>query len=103
MRAKEFGSSPRAWGRSPGPCCRLLARPVHPHVRGADKGRWAKREYHQRFIPTCVGQMHFRAVQPQSGSVHPHVRGADGHFHDRIQPGVAVHPHVRGADGEQGR
>ena len=156
------GSSPRAWGRFLHRRVNGLARrfiptcvgqmaagrtppppgSVHPHVRGADAGRWnwkqrnfgssprawgrycngCRKGYGTRFIPTCVGQISFATQVGKNTSVHPHVRGADqGYVVGKVPRhgssprawgrcprysadviNMSVHPHVRGAD-YQGR
>ena len=83
-KARQVGSSPRAWGRRRGSGAAALpgrfiptrvgqtfsrhaARrrgTVHPHARGADGRRDARRPGRNRFIPTRVGQTHTGSTRP---------------------------------------
>ena len=71
---------------------------VHPHVRGADVDRLTSRALHQRFIPTCVGQIPIAThIMQTMNRFIPTCVGqirAGGQSVDE----EAVHPHVRGAD-----
>ena len=92
---------------------------VHPHVRGADVDRLTSRALHQRFIPTCVGQIPIathimqtmnRFIPTCVGQMHPldlhrvKRRGSSPRAWGRSSLGTlikisdTVHPHVRGAD-----
>ena len=114
--AVTTGSSPRVWGTCHAAfrACNLSA--VHPHVCGEHSLRARATPAHDRFIPTCVGNM---MGLPDGGTrltVHPHVCGEHardelarrldtrfiptcvGNITARRHPHTpaAVHPHVCG-------
>ena len=113
------GSSPRAWGRLWQAMGARRARPVHPHVRGADFLIGVRSAAYHRFIPTCVGQIFqcswfcswfVRFIPtcvgqiPPSGEGTPSPLGSSPRAWGRSlgtspeHSRASVHPHVRGAD-----
>ena len=137
--ARRRGSSPHAWGthnlvrvagrfsrfiptcvgHTPAPKFTLMARSVHPHMRGAHAGRcfaacralgssphaWGTQQVayvlrlYARFIPTCVGHTCVRRERPSSFPVHPHMRGAHSpcSLTDKTKNGSS--PHAWGTHG----
>ena len=90
------GSSPRVWGTLSFTCCAAFNNAVHPHVCGEHSRTTHARSGHDRFIPTCVGNMSrgLSRLQPFRGSS-PRVWGT---FFARPRHARArsVHPHVCG-------
>ncbi len=112
------GSPPRTWGRRPAgvvqgndgrftpthvgktPCSPLQTAPpsVHPHARGEDSSRWAKRRPVTGSPPRTWGRRQAGVLSAAGSRFTPtHVGKTSGEREDST--GVAVHPHARGEDG----
>ena len=109
------GSSPRAWGTACSlvpwpeherfiPTCvgnsldhaaALIARSVHPHVRGEQQPSRPDRRHHYGSSPRAWGTEHYRAGRPWRGRFIPTCVGNSPEVTWHSMPG-AVHPHVRG-------